>query len=82
MYAPYLMFPTAYYSGDLGSGSRLALVDSQRTTQLLTHSPSSAGQGKKTGLKGSFFDTNRGRLHTSYCHGQNRCSLGSPDALP
>jgi len=63
--------------GELSIGNLLALISwyievCQTLIQLLSHSPSSTGQGKKTGWKGLWVETDKGRLLINYCHDQNR----------
>lgn len=47
----------------------------QTPAQLLTHSPSSTGQGETIAWKRSWDKIKTGKLLASYCHGQNRLNL-------
>lgn len=48
---------------------------------MLSHSPSSVGQGEKNRQKSSWAEIKKGRLLTSYCHRQNRLDSGKINLL-
>jgi len=60
----------------LSSYGRLTLAWCQVPTKLLSHSPSSTGQGRENMMKGKWVEIRTGILLRSYHHGQKRFDSG------
>lgn len=66
----------SYIEIDIEICSGQTLISCQTPTQLLSHSPSLAGQGEKIRLKSSWVKIKRGRSLNSYHHGLKRLNIG------